>query len=325
MEPEMAETDQRAGEMTGLPSCPDGRGWWVLPCLLASILAASSLAVSGEIVFETTSPYHSIQVIERGGVRILSFDGTRESKMSIADPLQGHFEYTEFFHMPWLWNTNIGRVLMIGLGGASTQRAFQHYYPDLAIETAEIDPTVVWIAKQYFTFQESPRQRVHLSDGRLFLKRTRTQYDLIILDAYTRGRYGSFIPPHLVTREFFELADRHLTTNGVLAYNVISSTDGADAGILGALYRTLSAVFPHVYLFPCRSSKNVVLIATKSPQKVSRYVLTHRAATLVQQKRVQLPGFKGRLNAFRAQAPSSARHSPLLTDDYAPVEGLLQR
>ena len=87
---------------------------------------------------------------------------------------------------------------------------------------------------------------------------------MIILDAYVTGRYGSSIPQHLATKEFFELVRDHLTTNGVAAYNVIGNVNGWHAGIVGAIYRTLKTVFPQVYLFPARTSQNVVLVATRS-------------------------------------------------------------
>src|SRR5882757_2569361 len=83
-----------------------------------------SVPANAEVVFEATTPYHHIRVLDEGGVRVLSFDDSMESRMSLQNPLQGHFEYTEFFHMPWLWNTQMTNVLMVGLGGASTQRAF---------------------------------------------------------------------------------------------------------------------------------------------------------------------------------------------------------
>src|SRR5262249_42696310 len=160
-------------------------------------------------------------------------------------------------------------VLMLGLGGASTQRAFEHDYPGVQFDTVELDPAVLRVAKLYFHFQESPRQRVFLEDGRGFLRRTQRQFDAIFLDAYTQNRYGAFIPHHLVTKEFFTLAASHLTTNGVLAYNVMGSLQGWRADLLGAVYKTMKAVFPQVYLFPCRSSLNVVVIATKSPEWVT--------------------------------------------------------
>jgi spermidine synthase len=254
----------------------------------------------------------------------LSFDGSMETRMSLRDPLTGHFEYTEYFHMPWLWNSNLARVLMIGLGGGSVQRAYGHYYPSLTIETAEIDPTVVRVAKEYFGFEESERQRIHVMDGRVHLRRTETKYDAIFLDAYVKNLYGSFIPYHLATREFFGLARDHLTTNGVVAYNVIGTVQGWRADILGSVFKTMQAVFPNVYLFPARDTWNVVLIGTQSPRTDSNTLL-QRANALIQTKRVTLPGFRTRLHSFRADPPANFHLCPVLTDDFAPVDGLLSK
>ena len=60
-----------------------------------------------------------------------------ETRMALRNPLQGHFEYIDYFHMPWLWRNELTNVLMIGLGGGSVQRAYQHYYPNVKVETAE--------------------------------------------------------------------------------------------------------------------------------------------------------------------------------------------
>ncbi len=289
--------------------------------MLAGALAASSPAPAA-VVFEATSPYHHIRVLEQGGLRTLCFDDATQSRMSVQEPLQGHFEYTEYFHLPWLWNTQITSVLMVGLGGASAQRAFEHDYPGVTVETVEIDPLVARVARDYFNFRESERQQLHLADGRVFLRRSTARHDVIILDAYIGGRYGSSIPQHLATREFFELVRDHLTTNGIVAYNVIGSVNGWQADLVGAIYRTLNAVFPRVYLFPARGSQNVVLIATKAGMKAEIGALRQRTALLVQTKRITLPGFRDRLEVFQAQAPLSVARSPILTDDYAPVEGL---
>jgi len=275
-----------------------------------------------ETVYETTSAYHHIRVVDADGLRTLYFDDAPETRMSLRDPLKGHFAYTEYFHMPWLWNTQIRSVLMIGLGGGSVQRSFAHYYQGLRLETAEIDPAVVRIARDYFHFRESATQKVQVEDGRVYLRRRRAKHDLIIVDAYVQGRYGSSIPQHLATRECFELVQEHLTTNGVVAYNVIGTTTGWHADIVGALWRTLKAVFPQVYLFPVKTSQNVVLIATRSAAKADFTTLRRRARLLEQTGKVTLPGFGNRLWSFQAAPPRSAARSPVLTDDYAPVEGL---
>jgi len=227
--------------------------------------------------------------------------------------------------MPWLWNTNISRVLMIGLGGGSTQRAFEHYYTNVVVETVEIDPAVLQVARDYFAFKESPRQVVHLEDGRTFLRRSTAKYDVILVDAYVQGRYGSSMPQHLVTREFFKLAKDHLSTNGVLADNVIGSINAWHSDIVGSLYRTLKSVFPQVYMFPAKTSQNVVIVATKAAVIPTIAGLRARGKELAESGRVAIPGFQGNLERLMFTAPSSAAGSPVLTDDFAPVEGLTER
>ena len=227
-------------------------------------LLCPGLAAADEVVFETTSAYHQIKVVDRGRLRVLHFDNATESRMSLDDPLQGHFEYTEYFHMPWLWNDRIKSVLMIGLGGGSIQRAYQHYYPQVQCQTVELDPKVVEVARDYFQVKESETLKIAIEDGRVHLRRTQARYDVILLDAYTANRYGSFIPYSLATKEFFSLAKEHLTDNGVLAYNVIGDVDGRREDIVGAIYQTLKAIFPQVYAFTASSSRNVVLVATRS-------------------------------------------------------------
>lgn len=294
----------------------------ITPCLLALALNFGvRLAGAGEI-YAVTSPYHHVRVVDEGDMRYLCFDDATESRISKADPLKGHFEYTEYFHMPWLWNTNITKVLMVGLGGGSAQQAFEHYYPGVSVITVEIDPVVLRVAKSYFQFKESERQKVIVEDGRLFLRRNTAHYDAILLDAYVQGRYGSSIPQHLATREFFEIVNSRLTTNGVVAYNVIGTLAGYRAGIAGATYRTLKAVFPQVYMFPAKSSQNIVFIATKAQVRAELAALRARADWLVANKKVTLPGFRERLEVFRSAPPNNATSSPILTDDYAPIEGL---
>jgi spermidine synthase len=299
----------------------------LLPVAVAGVLALATAGAEEEdgVRFRGTSPYHTILVYDQNGYRILSFDGTTETRMSLSNPLEGHFEYTEFFHMAWLWNTQVSDVLLIGLGGASVQRSFEHYYPQWRLETVEIDEMVRQVAREHFGFKESPTQRVRVEDGRVFVKRSRKSYDVMILDAYTKHRYGSAIPYHLVTREFFTLASERLTTNGVLAYNVIGTLDGWQADVLGSVYKTMKSVFPQVYLFPASGSQNVVLIATKSSVPLSMVQARQRAEELVRSGQVTLPTFRTRFQAMRWQPGAGFYRSRVLTDDYAPLDGLLTR
>ena len=292
--------------------------------LVSGALALAADSAHAGVIFETTSAYHHIQVADAYNLRTLLFDRSSESQMSLRNTFEGAFEYTEMFHLAWLWNMKITNVLMVGLGGASTQRAFEHDYPGVQIDTVEVDPAVLRVAKDYFYFRESARQQIFLEDGRVFLRRSQKQFDAIFMDAYSENRYGAFIPQHLVTKEFFALAASRLTTNGVLAYNVMGSLQGWQADLLGATYKTLKTVFPQVYLFPCRTSLNVVFVAARTPDRTGLNLLWQRADFLLRQRRVTLPTFRVRLNALYAEPPPTASRSPLLTDDFAPVERLLQ-
>src|SRR5207245_9876398 len=107
--------------------------------------------------------------------------------------------------MAWLWNTQLTSVAMIGLGGGSTQRAFEFYYPDVKIETAEIDPLVVQVARQFFDFKESDRQKVQVSDGCVFVRHNTEKHVVIILDSYIQVLYERSFLSQLDTIQFFVL------------------------------------------------------------------------------------------------------------------------
>jgi len=291
--------------------------------VLVAVLNAA-FAPGAVVVFNTYSAYHHIQVLDDLGIRTLSFNGSMETKMSRMNPLQGHFEYTEYFHMPWLWNTNLKRVLMIGLGGGSTQRAYQHYYTNVFVDTVELDPVVIRVAKDFFRTVPTPMHRIHTNDGRIFLRRTTNLYDAVIMDAYATTRYGSSVPPHLTTTEFFQLARNHLTADGVLAYNIIGQMEGWNEEFVGSIYRTLREVFPQVYFFPATESRNVVLIATRNPERFDPARVEAAGAALVRSRQVKLPTFTTRLKSFDTNAPAAAFRAPVLTDDRAGVEGLLR-
>lgn len=245
--------------------------------------------------------------------------------MSLQQPLAGHFLYTELFHMPWIWNNNITNVLMMGLGGGSTQRSYQYYYPDVNIDTVELDPVVIGVAMQYFAVKQNAKHRIIRSDGRQYLRRSNKKYDAILMDAYTVNRYGSFIPYQLATKEFFQMAHAKMSPNGVIAYNVIGSMSGYRADILGAVYRTMRTVFPHVYMFPATDSQNVVLIGTKTGLPYNSQMVRQRISQLIESKRVRIRTFSTRANSLRWGIPPTAARSPVLTDDFAPVDGLLTK
>ena len=292
--------------------------------LIAVVFCARPSQAAVTVLFDRISAYHHIRIEDEGDIRTLRFNGSWETKMSKSHPLTGHFEYTEYFQMPFIWNPDIKHVLMAGLGGGSTQRAYQHYFTNVMVDTVEIDPVVVQVAHDFFGVNESPILKIHTNDARVFIKRSTNRWDLILMDAYATTAYGSSLPKQLTTKEFFDIANDHLGTNGILGYNVIGQIRGDRASIIGALYRTMAAVFPQVYLFPADESQNVVFICTKSKERYDAARIKREGEALIATHVVTLPTFRDRMNNFWTEVPPAAASSPLLTDDYGPIESLLQ-
>ena len=125
--------------------------------------------------------------------------------------------------------SGIGRVLAslqadapelrIGVVGLGCGVLSTYGRPGDQFDMIEINPAVVEIAQQHFTFMsDSPSpHRIHLGDGRLVLERmTDAKFDLLVLDAFS----SDAIPAHLLTREAIALYRQRLTDGGVLAIHV---------------------------------------------------------------------------------------------------------
>jgi spermidine synthase len=289
---------------------------WVIPLLLPG-------GPRAEIIFTRDTAYHHIRVEDSGVYRILHFDDTDQSRMRLDDPLDGGYEYTSFFHLATLF-TVPRRVLFVGLGGGTGPKQFLADYPDAEIEVAEVDPVVIEVAREYFALPEDRRLTIGAMDGRVFLRKSNERYDVIAVDAYTSGKYGSSIPFQMTTLEFFELCHDRLNDDGVVVYNVIERPRGSDSEFLRALTRTLGEAFAEQYLFECQTSNNSVIVACRRKKGLDQAGLLSRARDLVREGRVKRSDFLDSA-ASLFPGPLDVTGSPVLTDDYAPVDQLLAR
>lgn len=111
------------------------------------------------------------------------------------------------------------RVGVIGLG-AGTLAAYGR--PGDVFRFYEINPLVIGIAQRHFTFLKESPARIELVEGdaRLQLAAEAPQnFDVLVVDAFS----GDAVPVHLLTREAFELYQRHLAPGGTLAVHVTNS------------------------------------------------------------------------------------------------------
>jgi hypothetical protein len=198
------------------------------------------------------------------------------------------------------------RILIIGLGGGSIAKKYNHEFPSMELDVAEIDPEVIQVAKKYFFFQEGKNVRVHAQDGRLFLMRAPKIYDIIVLDAY----YADAVPFHLTTREFFQIADSKLSSKGAVVINMIGSVTGPRSKIVRSMIKT-----------SLWNSQNIIIVASKDPERVSIQEIVKRAESL---GRGLFPDSLRDITDSYYDGPIPTDDVPELTDDYAPTDSLLQ-
>jgi len=248
------------------------------------------------------------------------FHGRTMGSLSLTRVLPVHRECPYYFHLAFIFKPDIKKVLFIGGGGLSAPKKFLKEYSDIEIDVVEIDPEVIDVAKKFFNVTDDSRLNIINDDGRTFLKNSNKTYDLIVLDAYS----GSYVPFHLMTLEFFNLVKQHLTLDGVVVSNLITALKGELSDILGAEYKTISKLFPNVYLFPMSPGnfalpQNVIFIATKSKDSYSKDLLLKKAKNST---KIKIPRHNT-LVANYLDIEVDTTKSPLLTDDYAPVNNML--
>ena len=196
--------------------------WW----LAAALFAGVALPVTSDVLHQERSLYRNIVIYEEDGLRCMAFGrnrNARQSCISLSQPDELVFNYARMAMGGLYLSPAPSSILIVGMGGGTLPTAFQKLFPSARLDTVEIDPAVVRMARQYFEFVPARQTRVFEEDGRVFVKRMMrngTKYDFIVLDAFDH----EYIPEHMLTREFLLEVKALLTERGVLVGNTFSSS-----------------------------------------------------------------------------------------------------
>jgi spermidine synthase len=304
--------------------------------LLAGVVHEPPHLHSGILVFEKETPYSHLDVVDSGihnNIRTLYLNGFVHSKMYKDNPNELIATYTKYFPLGLIFNSDAKNVLFVGGGGFSGPKYFLNTYQNVSVDVVEIDPDVINVAKKYFNVststsnEDNQRLRIYNEDARNFLSKSSQKYDIIILDAFSKN----YVPFHLMTLEFFQiLYDKLEKPNGVIVSNQIGSLGerGEDTSDLyRAVYRTMLEVFPSVYVFPIElksdSNQNILLVASNNQDiKYSKDIIKQLQH---QQKQILI---SNNLDIDYADHLYDSKNIktddvPILTDQFAPVENLL--
>jgi hypothetical protein len=159
------------------------------------------------------------------------------------------------------------RVLIIGAGNGNDV-AVALAYGAQHVDAVEIDPRLQEIGSDLHPARpyDDPRVHVHIDDGRAFLERTKTKYDLIVLalpDSLTlvAGASNLRLESYLFTRQAFEAARDHLAPNGAFAmYNYYR-----ESWLVDRFAGSLDDVYGHAPCMTTFKRNAAVLVAGMTP------------------------------------------------------------
>ncbi|WP_177214101.1 fused MFS/spermidine synthase [Streptomyces radiopugnans] len=299
------------------------RGWSGAPALALAVVAGglATTVVPGGCDAETR--YHCARVVsdpDRDGGRTLVLDGVRHSYVDIEDPTFLEFTYVRAIASVVDAAFPEGEPLAahhLGGGGLTFPRYLAATRPGTHSVVSEIDGGVVRIDRDRLGLSSEAGVDVRVEDGRLGLRRLDTgSLDLVVGDAFG----GVSVPWHLTTVEAMTDVRRVLDEDGLYVANLI---DHGDLAFARAEAATLAEIFEHVALVG--EPADIGLDPAAVPEGGNLVVLASG-------RPIDLRAAQEALDARRTgwkiasgdDLTSWIGDARVLTDDYAPVDQLLQ-
>lgn len=279
----------------------------------------AALAAPGGCQVETT--YHCANVVASSGdTRTLVLDNLQHSAVDLDDPTYLEFEYIRA--MASVADTAFpeGEAIdayHLGAGGLTMPRYLAAERPGTRSVVSEIDGGVVRINRQQLGMDDVPGLDVRVEDGRTGLRRIADgSRDLVVGDAFG----GVSVPWHLTTREALSEVRRVLRPDGVYVANLI---DYGDQAFARAEVTTMRTVFDNVLVLG--QPRDVGLDPAAGPDGGNLVVV---ASDRPLDRQAIQAGLDRRGTGWTAQDEAGTRawtgDAQVLTDDYAPVDQLLQ-
>lgn len=290
----------------------------VVLLVIAALSAGQSLKDSTGQIYETESAYNYIQVQQRDGFTLLRLnDGEGIHSMYSPTTLDYGGPWAQFLVAPFFYKgeqpSQVQRIAIVGLAAGTTARQASAIFGPVPIDGYELDPKIIEVGRRYFD-ENLPNLHVHIGDGRWNLEQSPYKYDLIAVDAYR----PPYIPPHMTTREFFQICYDHLSDQGALGINV-GSVPG-DRRLIDGLATTMATVFPSVHIVDIPGTLNTMIFATRQPTSAND--LGANLISLAQRGGTHPLLLSSMATAFANLKPGYDT-TQVFTDDRAPIEWIV--
>ena len=230
------------------------------------------------LIKDTKSAYSRMKVIDESGIRNLYFvrdsgEEVLESAIHLYTPEQLQVLYTKKMFSSFLIFKNPKSVLMAGLGGGGIVHFMQFFFPEVSLDSVEIDAEIVKTAKELFYVKEKENSKIYISDFLQYAEKTEKKYDLIFLDAFLKPSDKtdpSGTDKRFKEEAFYRLMKKRLNPKGALVINV-NTFVGYEQDLI-----RMKKSFANVYLFNAKGSGNVIAVCSTDPEKVSVQMMSER-------------------------------------------------
>ncbi len=211
-------------------------------------------AHDGELLFHKFTDHQQIEIRENHGYRWLYFNeysrnNAFQSIISLDKPNELTFPYTQAMLLFLLWKQHSVRLLNLGMGTGSIERAL-YQKNQLDITSIESNSYIAEIAKKYFYLPDEIN--VLIESAEQFLIKNKQTFDVILCDIFN-GKDN----PHSIYDEFFyQTLKDNLSEYGVIFLNILAKNSGQLQEILYAIRQS----FPHIVYLEFENYENILLI-----------------------------------------------------------------
>ncbi len=259
------------------------------------------------------TPYQTLKVLDSSfgneNVRVLRTDpfGTQGAVYKGKDDLV--FDYLKYFDIYQFFKPDATKALMIGAGVYAYPRHYLATNHRGIMDVVDIDPGVTEVSRNFFSLGNHKNLNIFHEDGRIFVNRTQTIYDVVFLDAFN----SLTVPFQLTTLEFLQSVKSRLSKNGLLVTNVIASLEGKNSKFLQASLKTYQRIFSDVSIFAVEDKnkteqiQNIILVGTNAKVESNLAVINPILMKYLDSK-------------VKVKVEPNL---PVLTDNFAPVDSYM--
>ena len=121
-------------------------------------------------------------------------------------------------------------ILILGLGGGTVAHLFAKQFPEVLIDSVEIDPVVVNVGKNFFGLDKIPNLKIIVADAFEAIENPENfgfrfpHYEAIVVDTYLRDESPRALEDRKILKQIKEL----LVHGGIAVFNRISRLSPQD-------------------------------------------------------------------------------------------------